>query len=672
MFTFKKGSTGFFETAITRISLLERNNQQEGLAFLIKFFNEIRPGSQKNKRNPEQNLQQAITLLNEYPLLLANLQNALFSQLVTTDLTSAITESGIPLARGFWQEFSNRLKHKILPPLQDENDFLYVINSVFFRKNDIEWVEKILPETWVRFFETTGLPFSVENNTLQKQLIGSLEILSFQVAQLGLEKEIARYIPENFGENPFVQQNYIVHNAEVQVKKEIGTEERVLFFYKLKEIIGFCEESILHIRKNLSERGASLTQSYLILILSSRLQRMQVLVDVLDADHQFDTTRLVDFFYVLVRNENRKNSIREFLSQGLGYIAYRIAEHKGTKGDKYITTTRREYLAMIGSAMWGGFIISFIAIFKNLLGKLMFAPFWQGFFYSINYSIGFISIEQTNSTLATKQPAFTASSVAASLDNQKNKGRPSMHNLAITVAKVSRSQIASFAGNLVVVFPFTFLLAWIYNVITGSHIADKTIALKMLSDQHPWRSLALVYACFTGFFLFASGIIAGYMQNKIQYARIGERLQMHPLLRLSITQHRLKKFSEMVEKNAGSIVGNISLGFFLGMAGIAGKIFGLPFDIRHITIAAGNCAIAVYELGFANIPPLYLLTIFLGVLGIGLLNFLVSFSLAFIVAVKSRGIHLRQYPEFVKILWSHVKARPMDFIRPPKRLLAEE
>ncbi|MGO8056118.1 hypothetical protein, partial [Rhizobium leguminosarum] len=83
------------------------------------------------------------------------------------------------------------------------------------------------------------------------------------------------------------------------------------------------EESVQYIREKQSERGASLTQTYLLLILSSRLQRMNLLLDVLDSDHQFDTGKLVDLFVSLVRYENRKNSIRELLSQGLGYLAYR-------------------------------------------------------------------------------------------------------------------------------------------------------------------------------------------------------------------------------------------------------------------------------------------------------------------------------------------------------------
>ncbi len=60
----------------------------------------------------------------------------------------------------------------------------------------------------------------------------------------------------------------------------------------------------------------------------------------------------------------------------------------------------------------------------------------------------------------------------------------------------------------------------------------------------------------------------------------------------------------------------------------------------------------------------FLITVFIGVLFIGFLNFLVSFSLAFIVAVRSRGIHLREYPEFLQILWKYFRTHPLDFFRP--------
>ena len=344
-------------------------------------------------------------------------------------------------------------------------------------------------------------------------------------------------------------------------------------------------------------------------------------------------------------------------------MAYQIAEHKGIKGDKYITVTPRQYYKMLLSAMGGGLIVCFMVIVKNLLGKLHLLPLWQGVAYSLNYSIGFITIEETHSTLATKQPAFTASAVAGSLDTRKNE-QPNLYNLAITVARVTRSQFASFAGNLVIVFPVTYLFAWLYHISTGHKLAQGAKAMSLLREQHPWESFSLLYACNTGLFLFLSGLLAGFIQNKMQYSRVADRMIMHPVLRLTMPAGRRKRLSHYLESHAGSLAGNIALGFLLGMSGIFVKILGIPLDIRHITISAGNVARGAYGLGFDQIRGQYLAIVILGVLGIGFFNFLVSFSLAFIVALKSRGIRLKDYPEFIRILWRYFKKYPLDFIRP--------
>ena len=52
----------------------------------------------------------------------------------------------------------------------------------------------------------------------------------------------------------------------------------------------------------------------------------------------------------------------------------------------------------------------------------------------------------------------------------------------------------------------------------------------------------------------------------------------------------------------GAVIGNISLGFMLGMSSIVNSILGIPFDVRHITISAGNVSVALYGLGIKNCP----------------------------------------------------------------------
>ncbi len=664
----KNKAPHFFDFVVASADSITLTNREEGVNFLVSFFKTIRPARNEEYETANNKLQLAMVALEQHKVLKQKLQRALLLLLVNTNLNKALTESGVPLAGGFWQELFDRLKHKMLPAIQDPDDFLYVIDRVFYKSDDFKWVEAITQENWISFFTIIQMPIGVRDKRLQQHVMAAMRILSFQVAQTGLEKEVAAYIPatETGEESPFVKQSFLIHDLQEKLTQDSDNKTITHCCALIKDVIQQCAKNIDYIRREQSTKGASLRQTYTLLILSTRLQRILILNDVLDRDDHFDVGRFVDLFKVLVRNENRKNSIREFVSQGIGYLAYQIAEHKGDKGGKYITSTAKEYRKMIISAMWGGFIICFIAVFKNLLGKLALAPFWQGFMYSVNYSAGFIAIEETGSTLATKQPAFTASAVAASLDTKKQSNQPDLNNLAITVAKVSRSQIASFFGNLIIVFPGTFLLAWLYHLLFKTKIADGDAAYQLLKDQHPWESLSLLYACNTGFFLFVSGIIAGYVQNKIRYGRIGERLVMHPILRLSMTEGRRKKLAGYIEKHSGALVGSIALGFFLGMAGIFGKVFGIPFDIRHITISAGNSAIGVYGVGFENIAWQYLLVVFLGVLAIGFVNFLSSFAFAFYVAVKSRGIHLKDYPQFIGILWRYFIHFPSHFIFPPK------
>ncbi len=662
----KKKSKDFIESAAKRSTVLHIGDKKAGLEFLISFFSIIRPA--KGKKDPAENLQGLIKVMDVHPIVLSNLHNALLSQLIQTDLTSALTESGIPMANGFWPEFFGRFRHKLIPALRNENDFLFVISRIFYRSDDYKWVEAIPHAQWKQFFNSIGLGFSIDDKHLLLQLMQSLKILSFQVANLGLEKEVTKHLASNnIDENPFLNQFELIRQIQHSYISD-NPETLKSVCNKMNALSKLGIDSIEYIRKNHSNKGTSIHQTYVLLILSSKLKRVEMITDILDDNSRFNSDNFISFFQMLVRNENTKNSLRAFLSQSLGYLAYQIAEHKGSKGSHYITTTKKEYRKMMWSAMKGGGITAFIALFKNLLTKVELPIFWHGFAYSTNYSIGFLLIDGTGSTLATKQPAFTASAVASSLDTKGNTYKPNLYNLAITVARVSRSQIASFIGNLLIVFPGTFLLAWLYHIITKTKILEGNAAWTMLENQHPWHSLSLLYACNTGVFLFLSGIIAGYVQNKILYARIGERLKNHPWWRPSVSPEKRLRRIKFIEKNGGAMIGNISLGFMLGMSTIVNSFLGVPFDIRHITISAGNVSVALYGLGIRNIPFTYLITIFFGVLAIGLLNFLVSFSLAFMVAVRSRGVKLKEYPEFLGILGRYFLKKPLDFIRPRNQL----
>src|SRR5580765_5013396 len=165
----KKKPADFIDSVTRRSTILHIRDKKGGLAFLISFFASIRPSG--SKKDSAKNLQAMLAQMEKHPIILSNLHNALISQLEQTDLTSALTESGIPVANGFWQEFFRRLRHKLIPALQNDNDFLYVIGRIFFHHQDYKWVEAIPHDQWKQFFETIGLTFSLDDKHILLQLM---------------------------------------------------------------------------------------------------------------------------------------------------------------------------------------------------------------------------------------------------------------------------------------------------------------------------------------------------------------------------------------------------------------------------------------------------------------------------------------------------------------------
>lgn len=648
--------------------LINVNNKDysHDLEELIELVKQIRPAKKAHRKQASENFGKLQETMQKDPEYLHSLQKALLHVFVNTNIISTLTESGILSSRGFLQELLVKFKHRFLPPLTRQDDFLYTLNQIFFRKDDDKWVSRIDKERWLHFFKLLGIEVKVSEPAITKQLNQSLYILSQRTVTLFLEREIFYCLPdEPLEDTCFIAldravQNYIRESetADCDFLTSQAIEQIVTAIHK-------CKKAVSRISEERRKKGTSLSQTYILIRIDQQLERLLLITDLLFADCNFNLERFINYFIQIIRLEKRKYSIREFLSSSISFLAYKITEHGGSRGEKYITTTRREYWLMIKSALGGGFIAAFTATIKNFIARASLAPFWQGFLFSVNYAASFQIMHETHSNLATKQPAFTASAIAGSLDYFKEYRKPDLYGLAIIIARTSRSQIASFFGNLIIVFPTSYLIAFVYNAVTGDFILNEQEAHHMLDEQHPFKSLSLLYACFTGCFLFASGLIAGYVDNGINFGRIRDRLIHHPVFRNTLGKKKLERVTNYIDNNLGALVGNICLGFFLGMAGFFGHIFGLPFDIRHITISAGNASIALFT-RIGDESTAYLLTVFAGILLIGTLNFVVSFSLAFYVAVKSRGIRLRDYPEMISVLSRFFVKFPLDFLYAPK------
>ncbi len=642
-----------------------------GLRLVANLVRAIRPNVALRVQFAEDQIRFLMECLKSDEDVLLKTRRLLSSLFIHSDISEVMTESGLISEIGFFSELNRRFSSKILPPLKNKGSFIYAIDSIFYKSTDYRWVVGVDDKLWVELFELLGISFNISDESLQKQLYNAMEVLSYRVAMLGMEKTIVERAGKGLGGMalPFVGQNRVLN--DYRVSRENNDPEQTARFKEVYTAeLDQCDEVLKLLKRKRVLLGISVRQTYTMLQLEQLLERIRLIIDFANHDHRINVDRFARLFKRVVENENTKDSIRKCVGENIEMLAYQVAEHERNTGEHYITVTKPEYVEMLKSAGGGGVIVSIFAVLKMLLHRLDMAPFWQAFGYSVNYAAGFILIQVTGCTLATKQPAMTASTIASSLDGKKI-GRPNLPQLAITVSRVWRSQTAAFAGNLLVAFPVALIIAILWSLIFSHPLAEGEHAQLLLDEINPIRSASYLYAAIAGVFLFLSGLISGYVDNHVRYGKVPQRIKAHPLLQLTFSTHRLDRIAEFVDKKLGLITGNLIFGIFMGTASFFGYIFGLPIDIRHITFSTANLAIGLWGLNF-HIPLMEWFWVLFGIALIGFINFAVSFSLAFYVAVKSRGIKIRQYGRILYYLRVMLIKYPLDFIRPPQKIRVPE
>jgi site-specific recombinase len=372
----------------------------------------------------------------------------------------------------------------------------------------------------------------------------------------------------------------------------------------------------------------------------------------------------VIFLREAVRGIIRRDSIREHFNELIGMLALRVTDNAGKTGEHYITTSPAEYAQMWRSAGGAGLIIGMMALLKILLSKLALPPLNQAFLYSMNYSMGFMLIHTLHFTIATKQPAMTAATIAATISQVRGHLRE-LPRVVDLVTQTVRSQLAAILGNVLVAFPTAVVVGFVLNYLSGGQIISADKAHYLLADLDPIRSLAIPHAAIAGVYLFLAGLISGYFDNLAAYRRIPERVAVLPWLCRAMGPGRAERLGGYIDRNLGGLAGNFFFGIFLGSTGTIGYLFGLPVDIRHIAFAAANFGYALVALHFA-VPVATLLWTALGVVLIGVTNLSVSFALALWVALRSRGVEFSHGPQLLGLLGRRFVERPGEFLLPQR------
>jgi site-specific recombinase len=122
----------------------------------------------------------------------------------------------------------------------------------------------------------------------------------------------------------------------------------------------------------------------------------------------------------------------------------------------------------------------------------------------------------------------------------------------------------------------------------------------------------------------------------------------------------MRRIAKIFERNISGWSTSIVLGYLLGFIPLLGHFFGIPLDVRHVTLSTGTLALAATSLGKDWLYRGWFIHTLFGIAVIFVLNLGVSFGIASWLASRAYGV---RYSDHLQLLKCIVKS----FFRAPGR-----
>ena len=651
-----------------------RQPDADSLTLIRRLVGALRP---QNRRDDRTSARYAILLerLEGDAALAAAFRSHVIHFVATRRLVTFFTDSGILPGTGFFSEWWRILGNRLLPEVPDERRLKDCLHVIYHRTDDWRWLEQLPPEYSPRFWALIAPAEELHNidwRSIQEQLLDAVLLLAHRVSGLGVESELMRTSPNFDDDRP----RFIALSAEAL--DFVGSFRKALDEpgqeaddgSQLLVIVDQCLETLQRFRKRALTVGTSLHLSYILNRSEQSLVRISELVTIigvaLQAGPRGEAIQAwAEFASTAFLAENRRNSLRYYMAQLSRLLAVRVTENAARSGEHYICETDQDYRQMWRSAAGAGVLIGGMALLKILAGGLHAPLFVEAFLFSMIYGLGFVLIYLLGMTVATKQPAMTAQTLAGLLGDLNARRTADLERLVDVAAAVCRSQLAAIAGNVMIALPVAVAIGLGLSHWLGEPLIATEKAAHLISDLDP-LSWAIPHAAIAGFYLFLSGLITGYFDNRAAYADIGPRIARLRWLRHLVGNERAGRLGNYIGERLGGIMGNFLFGCMLGSTGVIGTILGLPLDIRHIAFSSANLGYSLVGFQFA-LPWQAILWGALGVALIGFTNLAVSFALALRTAMGARRIQFEHWGPLLGAIWRRLLQQPRSFFLPPRQ-----
>ncbi len=633
---------------------------------------------------PVLRLKHLLNMLERNPEPRARIQALLGRFWRETDLAALLADFGFTARRDLGGEIGERLALRFLPGTPDTDDGAALFQLLFRDDADAAWLAAIDATTLARLATLLSAARGGDSQTaagsvddwraplLQAStwLISAIRAAAFAPA---LRRRMG---PDLLADRPFEQ---LVRVSEALVDALVAGDQPATARHAtyLRALLQRCRAAAASVTDHLEAHGVSVNIVFEIEQLTARCDRLEALLDLLLSDQP--QRELQQLLVDLVQLARQRRSLRALLGRQYSLMARKVAERHAETGEHYITRNRSEYRAMLRAALGGGAIIGGTTFAKFAIMALGLAPFWAGFGAGMNYAISFLIVHLLHWTVATKQPAMTAPAMAEKLGalhlaasgadgeagDQAGREAQAISGFVDEVTHLVRSQIAGIAGNILAVIPVVLLVQWAAWWLVGAPLVSEKDAHYVLHSLTLLGPTAL-FAAFTGVLLFASSLIAGWVENWFVYHRLDSALAHHPGIVARLGASRAQRWSLWWRSNISGLAANVSLGLLLGLVPALLAFVGIPLDVRHVTLGTGQLAAAASTLGWQTLATPAFWWCVGGLVATGTLNLGVSFWLALKVALRSRGITLADRRRLYGAIWQRLKQSPRSFLLPDR------
>jgi site-specific recombinase len=580
------------------------------------------------------------------------------------DSAALLADFGFAPRMDLWGELGRRVMARVLPLTPATTDLGELFGLLFPSGDDAAWLDALDEPTLERLRSQLAPALQQDGGDWRAPFLDAIMFLCSAVRAAGFSAALRqRMSPELLLETPFHQLARVAEQLREHALAS-GPEAQTALLQEaqyLRALLDTCRRCADSVHEHLEAHGVSVDIVFEVDQLRERTHRVEsLLICVLSPE---PAREVVGVIAELVRTADERRSIGGLFSRHYSLLARKVAERSAETGEHYITRDRGEYRGMLRAAAGGGVVLAGTTLMKFFVLALGLTAFWGGFWAGINYAASFVIVQLLHFTVATKQPAMTAPAMAEKLSDVAND--EAVEAFVDEVAHLIRSQAAGIFGNLALVVPVVLAVQLASKAIFGAPpigSADAEHVLHALTLLGP----TALFAAFTGVLLFASSLMAGWVENWFVWHRIDSAIAWNPKIVARLGAARAQRWAAWWRANISGLAANISLGLMLGLVPAVALFFGLPIEVRHVTLSTGQLAAAVGAQGLAVFSGAPFWWCLAGIVVTGSLNLGVSFFLAFKVALRSRGIRLADRSRIYRAIRARLRKQPASFIVPPR------